>query len=178
MSFNSYCQSSCFLVSIDTLSLWQPHNCWEGCIHIIYMLSYIYHVHVHVPRILMLPPLYDRDTADTYQSINQSINQSIIFFLIVGVNHGHDIFYLFGIPLLGNPLIQFTKTDEEVSRVEMTLYSNFVKFGWVASHASFNLTIYCRKEWYSYSGTPVFPPLWVYMNDPPPPGILVVIDKK
>lgn len=46
-----------------------------------------------------------------------------------GVNHGHDIFYLFGVPLLGRPDVNFTSSDVEASKAEMTLYSNFVKSG-------------------------------------------------
>lgn len=46
-----------------------------------------------------------------------------------GVNHGNDIFYLFGVPLLGRPDVNFTSSDVEASKAEMTLYSNFVKSG-------------------------------------------------
>nr|XP_011442801.2 neuroligin-4, X-linked [Crassostrea gigas] len=46
-----------------------------------------------------------------------------------GVNHGQDIFYLFGVPLLGKPDVNFTSSDVEASKAEMTLYSNFVKSG-------------------------------------------------
>ncbi|XP_061175674.1 neuroligin-4, Y-linked-like isoform X2 [Saccostrea echinata] len=44
-----------------------------------------------------------------------------------GVDHGEDIFYLFGIPLIGSILRNFTEEDIEASKLEMTLYSNFVK---------------------------------------------------
>lgn len=50
-------------------------------------------------------------------------------FKFTGVNHGHDIFYLFGVPLLGRPDVNFTSSDVEASKAEMTLYSNFVKSG-------------------------------------------------
>ncbi|XP_062583756.1 neuroligin-4, X-linked-like [Saccostrea cucullata] len=43
------------------------------------------------------------------------------------VDHGEDIFYLFGIPLIGSTLQNFTEKDIEASELEMTLYSNFVK---------------------------------------------------
>lgn len=46
-----------------------------------------------------------------------------------GVNHGHDIFYLFGVPLLGRSDMNFTSSDVEASKAEMALYSHFVKSG-------------------------------------------------
>ncbi|XP_048760480.1 neuroligin-4, Y-linked-like isoform X2 [Ostrea edulis] len=46
-----------------------------------------------------------------------------------GVEHGQDIFYMFGVPLVGSKHTTYTQADIEVSKAEMALYSNFVKSG-------------------------------------------------
>lgn len=47
----------------------------------------------------------------------------------VGVPHGEDIFYLFGAPLVGHALRNYTDLDKEVSKTLMTFFGNFVKTG-------------------------------------------------
>lgn len=46
-----------------------------------------------------------------------------------GVPHGEDVFYLFGSPLVGHPLRNYTDVDKEVSKKFMTFFGNFVKTG-------------------------------------------------
>ncbi|XP_014788258.1 acetylcholinesterase [Octopus bimaculoides] len=46
-----------------------------------------------------------------------------------GVPHGEDIFYLFGAPLVGHPLKNYTTLDKEISKKYMTLFGNFIKTG-------------------------------------------------
>ncbi|XP_069127540.1 pyrethroid hydrolase Ces2e-like [Argopecten irradians] len=48
-----------------------------------------------------------------------------------GVPHGRDLFYIFGAPLVGHPLYTYSETDKEASRTVMTLWSNFVKHGFL-----------------------------------------------
>ncbi|XP_052093646.1 acetylcholinesterase-like [Mytilus californianus] len=47
----------------------------------------------------------------------------------IGVQHGWDIFYVFGVPTVGHPKFSYTARDTEVSKVTMQLISNFVKKG-------------------------------------------------
>lgn len=47
----------------------------------------------------------------------------------IGVQHGWDLFYVFGAPLVGNPNFPFTSRDVEVSMATMSIISDFVKSG-------------------------------------------------
>ncbi|CAG2204352.1 NLGN [Mytilus edulis] len=47
----------------------------------------------------------------------------------IGVQHGWDIFYVFGVPTVGHPKFSYTARDAEVSKMTMQLISNFVKEG-------------------------------------------------
>ncbi|XP_071155756.1 neuroligin-4, X-linked-like [Mytilus edulis] len=47
----------------------------------------------------------------------------------IGVQHGWDIFYVFGVPTVGHPKFSYTPRDAEVSKRTMQLISNFVKKG-------------------------------------------------
>ncbi|CAC5378154.1 NLGN [Mytilus coruscus] len=47
----------------------------------------------------------------------------------IGVQHGWDIFYVFGVPTVGHSKFSYTARDAEVSKVTMQLISNFVKKG-------------------------------------------------
>jgi hypothetical protein len=62
-----------------------------------------------------------------YVVIHVILKKQFQFWDVAGVNHGEDIFYMFGVPLVGSNLTTYTHADIEVSKVEMTLYSNFVK---------------------------------------------------
>ncbi|GAB1600090.1 acetylcholinesterase-like [Argonauta hians] len=46
-----------------------------------------------------------------------------------GIPHGEDIFYLFGVPIVGHPLRNYTELDKEVSRKYMSLFESFIKTG-------------------------------------------------
>ncbi|KAL3867622.1 hypothetical protein ACJMK2_040503 [Sinanodonta woodiana] len=46
-----------------------------------------------------------------------------------GIEHGRDIFYLFGLPLVGHARFNFTDEDRKMSRYMMKLYGDFVKTG-------------------------------------------------
>lgn len=48
---------------------------------------------------------------------------------VEGVPHGADLFYIFGIPYTGVP--PYKKQDIEASSLMMTMWSNYVKTGWV-----------------------------------------------
>ncbi|VDI49368.1 neuroligin [Mytilus galloprovincialis] len=47
----------------------------------------------------------------------------------IGVQHGWDIFYVFGVPTVGHPKFSYTARDAEVSKVTMQLIRHFVKEG-------------------------------------------------
>ncbi|XP_052093636.1 neuroligin-4, X-linked-like isoform X1 [Mytilus californianus] len=47
----------------------------------------------------------------------------------IGVQHGWDPFYVFGVPTVGHPKFSYTARDAEVSKVTMQLISDFVKKG-------------------------------------------------
>ncbi|KAK3583096.1 hypothetical protein CHS0354_036832 [Potamilus streckersoni] len=46
-----------------------------------------------------------------------------------GIEHGRDIFYLFGLPFVGHQRFNFTDEDRKMSGYMMELYGNFVKTG-------------------------------------------------
>ena len=50
--------------------------------------------------------------------------------LLLGVQHGWDIFYVFGVPTVGHPKFSYTARDAEVSKVTMQLIRHFVKEGY------------------------------------------------
>ncbi|KAJ8305513.1 hypothetical protein KUTeg_016058 [Tegillarca granosa] len=49
----------------------------------------------------------------------------------LGVPHGRDLFYLFGCPLVGHEIYSYSDTDIIASKYMMTMWSNFVKFGYL-----------------------------------------------
>lgn len=51
------------------------------------------------------------------------------FFLYLGVPHGRDLFYQFGVPLVGHKLYTYTEKDKEASRHLMKLIGRFVRYG-------------------------------------------------
>ncbi|CAH1773538.1 unnamed protein product [Owenia fusiformis] len=48
---------------------------------------------------------------------------------LLGVPHGVDLFYLFGIPLEGHPTRNYTDQDKQMSHHTMTFFGNFIKNG-------------------------------------------------
>ncbi|XP_071144925.1 fatty acyl-CoA hydrolase precursor, medium chain-like isoform X2 [Mytilus edulis] len=47
----------------------------------------------------------------------------------LGVPHGRDLFYLFGVPFVGHKHYNYSETDKVASRLMMTLWGNFVRYG-------------------------------------------------
>ncbi|XP_064606515.1 para-nitrobenzyl esterase-like [Liolophura sinensis] len=47
---------------------------------------------------------------------------------VTGVHHGVDLFYLFGSPLTGHALYNYTEQDKRMSHLMMKQWSHFVKF--------------------------------------------------
>ncbi|XP_064606295.1 neuroligin-2-like [Liolophura sinensis] len=47
----------------------------------------------------------------------------------LGVPHGDDLFYVFGAPLVGHKLYNYTDEDKRVSEMIMTIWGNYVKHG-------------------------------------------------
>ena len=44
-----------------------------------------------------------------------------------GVPHGVDLFYVFGVPLVGHERYKYDEVDQEASRKAMTIWSDFTK---------------------------------------------------
>ncbi|KAK3089956.1 hypothetical protein FSP39_008018 [Pinctada imbricata] len=69
----------------------------------------------------------------------------------LGVPHGEDLFYIFGIPFVGFEYpngtvdIPYTDLDRNVSRIMMSTWSNFVKYGKLSNNA--------EKDGRKYNGT-------------------------
>lgn len=47
----------------------------------------------------------------------------------IGVQHGWDLFYVFGIPTVGHPMFSYTPRDANVSKTTMNIIGEFVKRG-------------------------------------------------
>ncbi|VDI27354.1 Hypothetical predicted protein [Mytilus galloprovincialis] len=50
-----------------------------------------------------------------------------------GVQHGWDLFYVFGVPTIGHPNFSYTRRDARVSRDTMKLISEYVRKGFTSS---------------------------------------------
>lgn len=59
------------------------------------------------------------------------LKKNKLVYCFVGVPHGWDLFYVFGAPLVGHPKHNYTSRDIEVAKTTMTLFSNYVKYGYV-----------------------------------------------
>ncbi|XP_076083759.1 neuroligin-4, X-linked-like [Mytilus galloprovincialis] len=51
-----------------------------------------------------------------------------------GVPHGWDLFYMFGMPLVGHHLHNYTARDVEVTKTSMSLLSDYVKYGYLSTN--------------------------------------------
>ena len=70
-------------------------------------------------------------------------DMEVVFF--TGVPHGDDLFYIFGIPLVGHGINKYHEMDKNVSEITMSMWSNFVKYGYVSRrHCEVSLSIKCE----------------------------------
>lgn len=61
----------------------------------------------------------------------------------IGIQHGWDLFYIFGMPLVGHHSHQYyAERDKEVSKKTMIWFSNYVKYGYISMNDTENLTPY------------------------------------
>lgn len=56
---------------------------------------------------------------------------TLLFYFVEGVPHGWDLFYIFGVPMVGHHIHNYTERDRDVSMATMTLFSNYVKHGYL-----------------------------------------------
>lgn len=57
-----------------------------------------------------------------------------MYILYSGVPHGVDLFYVFGVPLVGHERYKYDEVDQEASRKAMTIFSDFTKGKYVHVH--------------------------------------------
>lgn len=56
---------------------------------------------------------------------------TLLFYFVEGVPHGWDLFYIFGVPMVGHHIHNYTERDRDVSKATMTLFSSYVKHGYL-----------------------------------------------
>ena len=79
---------------------------------------------VLVDHIVLFYLCWNKSRANIFTTCNE-------YLYFTGVPHGEDLFYLFGIPFIGHPRQKYYEIDKEVSKLTMTMWSNYVKYGYV-----------------------------------------------
>ncbi|XP_071145286.1 neuroligin-4, X-linked-like [Mytilus edulis] len=89
---------------------------------------------------------------DVYVLSFEYISQNISGPDYIGVQHGWDLFYVFGQPLVGHPGFTYTPRDAAVARETMTLISDFVKNGYLSAKTEGKLQTYnsSMKTYYRF----------------------------
>lgn len=55
----------------------------------------------------------------------------ITIFFDLGVQHGWDLFYVFGLPTIGHPNFSYIPRDADLSKTTMRIITDFFKEGYV-----------------------------------------------
>ncbi|CAC5367486.1 NLGN [Mytilus coruscus] len=108
---------------------------------------YPHYLHMDADLVFFMPMIKLADMIsewmeDVYVLSFEYISQNISGPDWIGVQHGWDLFYVFGQPLVGHPGFTYTPRDAAVARETMTVISDFVKNGYLSFKTEGKLQTY------------------------------------